>query len=71
MTAFLAIVQLITQSLIALPTIEKIVRAAIDVANKAIMEYDLKKFNEELKAAADKAIATKDTSDLEKLAGKQ
>lgn len=70
MAAFLAIIQLITQSLIALPMIEKIVRAAIDVANKAIMEYDLKKFNAELKAAADKAIKDKDTSDLEKLAGK-
>jgi hypothetical protein len=71
MTAFLSVVNLLTKALIALPTVEKIVRAILDEINKAVLAYDQAKFEKELKEAAKKLEETNDTSDLEHLMGRK
>jgi hypothetical protein len=68
---FIAIVKLLTQFLISLPLLERSIKAMASAINEAIADYELKKFQKDLEEAAKKAIEKKDTSDLEKLAGKK
>lgn len=54
-----------------LPVIEKIIRDIVSTIDNAIKKYDQVQFEKKLEEAAAKAIKNKDTSDLEKLAGKK
>lgn len=71
MSSFISVVTLLTQALMKLPVIEKIIRDIVSTIDNAIKKYDQVQFEKKLEEAAAKAIKNKDTSDLEKLAGKK
>jgi len=70
-SSFISVVTLLTQALMKLPVIEKIIRDIVSTIDNAIKKYDQVQFEKKLEEAAAKAIKNKDTSDLEKLAGKK
>ena len=71
MSSFISVVTLLTQALMKLPVIEKIIRDIVSTIDNAIKKYDQIQFEKKLEEAAAKAIKDKDTSDLETLAGKK